>query len=114
VGGLAALAGGAASLNGAPHIRIWLSGRSGAAQVRDNIYAIFGLLTVAAVVVQGLNGLLTAAVLREALLLLPVYVLGTLAGARLFRGAGVALYRNLALGLCALVALAGLPLWQKF
>jgi len=114
VGGLAGLAGGAAGLYGPPLILFWLSGRSGAAQVRDNIYAIFGLLTVAAAVLQGLNGLLTPAVLREALLLLPVYVLGTLAGARLFRGAGDALYRNLALGLCALVALAGLPLWQKF
>jgi len=114
VGGLAGLAGGAASLYGPPLILFWLSGRSGAAQVRDNIYALFGLLAVAAVVVQGLNGLLTAAVLREALMLVPVYVVGTLAGAHLFRGAGDTLFRNLALGLCALVALAGLPLWQKF
>ncbi|MGE5767713.1 MAG: TSUP family transporter, partial [Bacteroidota bacterium] len=112
VGGLAGLAGGAASLYGPPLILFWLSGRSGAAQVRDNIYAIFGLLAVAAVVVQGLNGLLTAAVLREALMLLPIYVAGTLAGARLFRGAGDALFRNLALGLCALAALAALPLWS--
>lgn len=112
VGGLAGLAGGAASLYGPPLILFWLSGRSGAAQVRDNIYAIFGLLAVAAVVVQGLNGLLTAAVLREALMLLPVYVMGTLAGARLFRGAGDLLFRRLALGLCALAAFAALPLWS--
>ncbi|MGD1876840.1 MAG: sulfite exporter TauE/SafE family protein [Kiloniellaceae bacterium] len=114
VGGLAGLAGGAASLYGPPLILFWLGGRSGAAQVRENIYAVFGLLSVAAGITQWLNGLLTLAALREALTLLPVYALATVAGARLFRHASDAHYRWAALGLCALVAVAGLPLWQKF
>lgn len=114
VGGLTGLAGGAASLYGPPLILFWLGGRSGAVQVRDNIYAIFGLLSVAAGITQWLNGLLTLAVLREALLLLPVYVVATVAGARLFGRASEAQYRWAALGLCALVALGGLPLWQSF
>ncbi|MPZ09780.1 MAG: TSUP family transporter [Kiloniellaceae bacterium] len=113
VGGLTGLAGGAASLYGPPLILFWLGGRSGAVQVRDNIYAIFGLLSVVAGIAQWLNGLLTLPVLREALTLLPVYVLGTLAGSRLFRGASDGLYRLLALGLCALAALAALPLWER-
>ena len=81
--------------------------------MRDNIYAIFGLLSVVAGITQWLNGLLTPAVLREALLLLPVYVVATLAGARLFRRASDGLYRQLALGLCALAAFAALPLWER-
>ncbi len=113
VGGVAGLAGGAASLYGPPLILFWLGGRSGAAQVRDNIYAIFGLLSVVAGTTQWLNGLLTFDVLREALLLLPVYILATVTGARLFRHASEAHYRLVALGLCALVALAGLPLWEN-
>lgn len=113
VGGLAGLAGGAAALYGPPLILFWLGGRSGAAQVRDNIYAIFGLLSVVAGITLWLNGLLTLPVLYEALTLLPVYGLGTLAGARLFRGASEGLFRRLGLGLCALAALAALPLWEK-
>jgi len=110
---LTGLAGGAASLYGPPLILFWLGGRSGAVQVRDNIYAIFGLLSVVAGIAQWLNGLLTLPVLHEALTLLPVYVLGTLAGSRLFRGASDGLFRQLALGLCALAALAALPLWER-
>ena len=113
VGGLTGLAGGAASLYGPPLILFWLGGRSGAVQVRDNVYAIFGLLSVVAGIAQWLNGLLTLPVLHEALTLLPVYVLGTLAGSRLFRGASDGLFRQLALGLCALAALAALPLWER-
>jgi len=114
VGGLTGLAGGAASLYGPPLILFWLGGRSGAGQVRDNIYAVFGLLSVAAGITQWLNGLLTLAILREALLLLPVYVVATVAGAHLFGRASDRQYRWVVLGLCALVALGGLPLWQKF
>jgi uncharacterized protein len=113
VGGLAGLAGGAAALYGPPLILFWLGGRSGAAQVRDNIYAIFGLLSVIAGVTQWLNGLLTLDVLREAMILLPVYILATLVGARLFHRASDGLYRQFGLGLCALAAFAALPLWER-
>lgn len=113
VGGLTGLSGGAASLSGPPLVLFWLGGRSGAAQVRDNIYAIFGLMSVVIGVTLWMNGLLTQPVLREALFLLPVYVLTIVAGARLFRLASEALYRRLALALCALVTLASLPVWQE-
>lgn len=113
VGGVTGLAGGAASLYGPPMILFWLGGQAAAAQVRVNILAVFGLLSVVAGVTQWLNGLLTLEVLREGLFLLPVYVAGTLAGTRLFGRASEAHYRWIALGLCAAVALAGLPLWQQ-
>ena len=62
-------------------VLFWLGGQAGAAQVRANIYAIFGLLGVVGGATLWLNGLLTAAVLREALFLLPAYVLALLGGA---------------------------------
>lgn len=113
VGGVTGLAGGAASLYGPPMILFWLGGQAGVAQVRVNILAVFGLMSVVAGLTQWANGLLTLAVLREAVFLLPVYLAGTLIGTRLFGCAGEAHYRWIALGLCAAVALAGLPLWQK-
>jgi uncharacterized protein len=114
IGGLAGLSGGAASLSGPPLVLFWLGGPSAAAQVRANIYAIFGLISVITGIAQWMNGLLTPAVLREALYLLPVYGLAIVAGARLFRHASETLYRRIAFALCALAALATLPVWQEF
>ncbi len=113
VGGLTGLSGGAASLSGPPLVLFWLGRRSGAAQVRDNIYAIFGLMSVVTGITLWMNGLLTQSVLSEVLYLLPVYALAIVTGARLFRLASEALYRRLALALCALVTLASLPVWQE-
>ena len=113
VGAAAGVTGGAANLAGPPLVLFWLGGRSGAAQVRDNIYAIFGLISVVSGITLWLNGLLTMAVLRETLVLLPAYVLAILAGARLFPHASETLYRKAALALCAGAALFALPLWEQ-
>ena len=94
-------------------VLFWLGSRSEAARMRDNIYAIFGVLGVVAGASLWLNGLLSFAVLREALVLLPVYVLAILVGARLFPHASESLYRRVALLLCGLAALAALPLWER-
>ncbi|WP_193371376.1 sulfite exporter TauE/SafE family protein [Pelagibius marinus] len=113
VGAVAGVTGGAASLSGPPLVLFWLGGQAGAAQVRDNIYAIFGLLGVVAGLTLWLNGLLTLAVLRQALVLLPVYVLAIAVGAKLFPHASEGFYRKVALGLCGLAALGALPLWER-
>ncbi|MEQ9609753.1 MAG: sulfite exporter TauE/SafE family protein [Kiloniellaceae bacterium] len=113
VGAAAGVTGGAASLAGPPLVLFWLGGQSSPAQVRDNIYAIFGLLGVVTGLTLWLNGLLTLAVLREALVLLPAYVLAIFAGARLFPHASEGLYRKAALALCAGAALYALPLWER-
>ncbi|MEO3429246.1 sulfite exporter TauE/SafE family protein [Pelagibius sp. CAU 1746] len=113
VGAVAGVTGGAASLSGPPLVLFWLGGQSDAAQVRANIYAIFGLLGLVTGLTLWLNGLLTLAVLRQALILLPAYVLAILAGARLFPHASEGFYRKVALGLCGLAALGALPLWEE-
>src|SRR3546814_16813202 len=61
VGGLSGLAGGAAALYGPPLILFWLGGSAGAAQVSDNIYAIFGLLAVVVGLTLWLHGMPTLA-----------------------------------------------------
>ncbi|WP_340118278.1 sulfite exporter TauE/SafE family protein [Pelagibius sp. 7325] len=113
VGAAAGVTGGAASLAGPPLVLFWLGGQSSPAQVRDNIYAIFGLLGVVSGITLWLNGLLSLAVLREALVLLPAYVLAIFVGARLFPHASEGVYRKAALALCAGAALYALPLWER-
>ena len=49
----------------------------------------------------------------QAGLLVPAYGLGLYCGARLFGRASDAQFRAAALGLCGLVALVTLPLWER-
>jgi len=110
-GGLSGFGGGFAGLYGPPIILFWLGGQSDAATVRANLFAYFGLVTVVAAASFWLSGLFTTEVLRLALLLMPAYGIALWFGTRLFRRAQESLYRKLALILCSLAALAGLPLW---
>lgn len=113
VGGLSGLFGGLAGLAGPPVILFWLSGRSEASVVRANIFVFFGFTTVAGGISYALAGLFTVDRFVQVLVLIPVYALATWLGSRLFRHASETLYRRLALGLCAAVAVATLPLWQR-
>lgn len=110
-GGLSGFGGGFAGLYGPPIILFWLGGQSAAATVRANLFAYFGLVTVVAAVSFWLSGLFSGEVLRLALMLMPAYGIALWLGTRLFRRARESLYRRLALILCSLAALAGLPLW---
>jgi len=113
VGGLSGLFGGLAGLAGPPVILFWLSGRSEASVVRANIFVLFGFTTVAGGISYALAGLFTSERFVQVLVLIPVYALATWLGSRLFRSASETLYRRVALGLCATVAVATLPLWQS-
>lgn len=111
-GGLSGFGGGFAGLYGPPIILFWLGGQSRAATVRANLFVYFGLVTLVAGAGFYLSGLFTGEVLRLSVLLMPGYGLALWLGARLFRKAHESLYRWLALCLCSLAALAGLPLWS--
>jgi uncharacterized membrane protein YfcA len=111
-GALSGLGGGFAGLYGPPIILFWLGGQSEAATVRANLFAYFGLVTVVAGVSFWISGLFAGEVLRLSILLMPAYGLALWAGTHLFRRARESLYRRLALTLCTLAALAGLPLWS--
>lgn len=111
VGGAAGLAGGMASLFGPPVILFWLGGRANVPTVRANILAFFGLVTVVSAVTYLANGMITRASLVMALVLMPVYALGVVLGARGFALASERAFRFLALALCGLAALGTLPVW---
>jgi len=112
VGGVSGLAGGAASLYGPPVILFWLGGQSGAATVRANVFAFFGVVAVAAAVTFWLNAMFTRDRLLLTLLPLPAYAVAMWAGARSFRRVPEGLFRGISLALCAAAALAALPLWD--
>lgn len=111
-GGLSGLGGGFAGLYGPPIILFWLGGQSGAATVRANLFVYLGLVTVVAGISFWLSGLFTGQVLRSSLLMMPAYGIALWLGAHFFGRARESLYRGLALLLCSLAALAGLPLWN--
>lgn len=113
IGGLSGLAGGMANLYGPPIVLFWLGGQDQASTVRANILVFFGLISVMAALSYWQAGLFEAARFVQAGLLIPAYGLGLLCGARLFGRASEGQFRAVALGLCGLVALVTLPLWER-
>ncbi len=113
VGALAGVGGGLAGLLGPPVILFWLGGQSGAATVRWNIFAFFGLISVVGAATFWASGLFTREVVTTGLVLTPLYAAAIVAGSWLFGKATDRQFRVLALSLCAAIALATLPLWQN-
>lgn len=111
IGGVAGLGGGMTGIAGPPIVLFWLGGQSRAAEVRNNIFAFFGLTTVIGGVLYFSAGLFTPPRLVAALALMPLYGLAIWLGSRAFGFAAESTFRRLALSLCALAALVGLPLW---
>jgi len=111
VGAASGLAGGSTGLSGPPVVLFWLSGDAEVRRVRANILVFFALSGALGIAALGANGLLTGERVAAGAALLPVYAIGMYIGARRFAGAGERGYRRVALGLCALAAVAGLPVW---
>ncbi|WP_162501382.1 TSUP family transporter [Methylobacterium crusticola] len=110
-GGASGLASGFAALGGMPLAVFWLAGqRAGAAQVRDNLMAYFGLSTLVSGLVFAATGVLSAPRFAEALPLLLPYGLGLLLGARGFRHASDALFRRVAYAVILAAVCLALPL----
>jgi uncharacterized protein len=112
IGGVSGFFGGAVSLYGPAIVLFWLGGQGVGAAVRGNIFAFFGLASIASALVLGANGLMTAPVAAQSLVLMPVYGVGLWAGSRLFRLASEAAYRRLALAIIFLATLMTLPVWH--
>ncbi len=119
VGGLSGLVGGATGMTGVPLVLFWLGRDTDAARLRSNVFIflwLVGLVSLAAGAVQGLLG---SRVLWEGLILAPCYAVATVLGNLIFHRthgdstlAREAMFRRLALGLCAASAVAGLPVWR--
>lgn len=112
VGATSGLFSGAAQMGGPPIVAYWLGGTLPAAQVRANIVLFFAASGVISAVVFLLGGLLSRDLLLLAALVAPAYAAGLWCGSRLFGLASEATFRRICLGLIALAAVIGLPLWQ--
>jgi len=113
IGASSGLAGGIASLYGPPIVLFWLGGQAGAIQVRANTFVYFGLTTFVSGAVFLWNGMFTWWNVVVGLALAVPYSLLMVAGTRIFRLASDRHYRLAALGLCALISAAALPLWDR-
>lgn len=113
VGGLSGLFSGMASLGGMPLAIFWLGAhRNDARQTRDNLQTYFALSTIVSGVILGLKGLLTKAILWQALPLTLPYGIGLLIGAQGFHVASEVTFRRIAYAVILASALVSLPLWD--
>lgn len=112
VGAASGVLGGATGLTGPVVILFHLSGPSGAEATRANTIVFLTLLGIALIPSLALQGLVTAPALWLAVLLVPVYMIGTRVGQALFDPGREALYRSVAHGVIALAVVAGLPVWR--
>lgn len=110
VGGLSGLAGGLASVGGIPLAILWLSNqRTNAMQMRYNLIAYFALSTIVSGALLWWNGVVTLAVIRQALVLMIPYGLGLLVGTRGFHRASDMTFRRAAYAIIAGAAILTLP-----
>lgn len=112
VGAASGLFSGAAQMGGPPIVAYWLGGTIPAAQVRANIVLFFAASGVISAIVFLLGGLLTWDLLLLAAIVAPAYAGGLWIGSRLFGLASELTFRRICLGLIALAAVIGLPLWE--
>ena len=119
VGSLSGLAGGATGMSGPPLILFWLGRNTDAGLIRSNIFLYLWVNVLASLAVAARDGLLSRPLLLIGLVMAPAYALATLAGNVAFHRAinrpaqhREALFRRLALGLCAASACVGLPIWH--
>lgn len=111
VGGLAGLFGGAAQLSGPPVVAYWLGGALPAAAMRASIVLYFGLSSLISLASYHAGGLLVSKAFAVALIAGPAYGIGIFAGTRLFGLASETTFRRICLGLIAIAAVVGLPLF---
>ncbi len=113
IGGIAGFFSGLAQLSGPPVLVYWLGRDTPAQKLRANAIIFFCFTTVAAGIAYAASGLFTAEVAARSVVLLPVYGIAMFAGSRLFHNASEAIYRRIAYGLIAFVALATLPVFDN-
>ena len=91
------------SLGNPPVMMYLLSSRDSAARNRANFTGYFAITLATLIALMTLQGLISWEVVRNAALLLPVFLLMTWVGAKLFRQSSEQMYRRVALTilLCA-------------
>ena len=113
VGLAAGLMGGATGITGPVIIAYWLSSTAGTAIIRANIMVFYAIVSLSTDVVYYFSGLFTFDIVIYALIAWPLYSIGLVVGARVFRGSSDVHYRTAAYVLIAVSLLASLPLFDR-
>lgn len=110
VGGLSGLASGLAGLSGMPLAVFWLGSQGNdSAQIRANLMAYFGVAAIVSGIVFAVAGVLTAALVMQALFLVVPYGIGVWAGSWAFGKASETVFRRIAYLIIAASAVLALP-----
>ena len=108
IGSLSGVLMAATSLGNPPVMVYLLSSRDNAATNRANFTGYFAVTLVALIVIMAVKGLIGRDALTTAAILLPVYMIATWIGSKLFRKSSEAMYRRVALGILFCIGLYGL------
>jgi uncharacterized protein len=118
IGGVSGLVGGVGGMAGVPLVLFWIGRNNDSGQIRSNVFIYLWLLILVSLAVGAFDGLLSAGVLLEGLVLAPCYGVAMVVGSWLFHRTHAvslsrrdAIFRWVALGLCAASACVGLPVW---
>jgi uncharacterized protein len=101
---------GAAQIGGPPVVAYWLGGQSPALVVRANIIFYFAVSSLIAAIGYIWGGLITWQILTLALIIAPIYGIGTWIGSRMFGLAAEKTFRRICLAMIALSTLVSMPI----
>lgn len=101
---------GAAQVGGPPVVAYWLGGTTAAATVRANIVLFFAVTSVFGAVGYVWGDLITLRILGLAVVIAPVYGLGTWAGSKMFGLASDQTFRRICLTMIAFATVISMPL----
>jgi len=111
-GGLGGFLGGSTGLSGPPAILLYMASTLPAQTIRANLLLYLIGVDALLMTVFWASGNLAGKALALALVILPVYLLGNIAGAAIFRPNREIAYRRVAYALIAASAITGLPIWS--
>jgi uncharacterized membrane protein YfcA len=111
VGVISGIFSGIAQIGGPPVVAYWLGGDKTAAEMRASTILYFVCGTAISLASYFMGGLLTAAILVQALTLVIPFGLGLYAGSHMFDWAPPQVFRRICLALISLSLLLSLPLW---
>lgn len=111
IGVLSGLFSGLAQLAGPPVVAYWLGGNHAPREMRASTILYFAFLTAFAFVSYLVGKLLTVAILKLALVLVPFFASGLWLGSKIFHMANADFFRHICFALIALSLVLSLPLW---
>jgi uncharacterized protein len=111
VGAISGLFSGIAQIGGPPVVAYWLGSDTKAAVMRASTFLFFAVGSATTMTSYGYSGLLTVAVFKISLMVLPLFALGLWAGNHMFGFASEIFFRRACLALIAASLLVSLPIW---